>query len=105
MATALRRTVALVLVFGVGLLAWNWRSINAMADLDASYGARMACSCRYVSGRSLSDCRNDLEQRLGLTLLREDDEERSVTAYVPLLSSQTASFSEGNGCMLEPWDS
>jgi hypothetical protein len=39
-----------------------------------------------------------------VVFLSENEEERSVTAYVPLIASETARFREGYGCVLEPWD-
>ena len=38
-----------------------------------------------------------------LVFLSDDEEERSVTARVPLLSSATARYREGFGCVLDPW--
>ncbi len=35
--------------------------------------------------------------------LSEDADEKSVTAYVPLLASETARYRKGYGCVLEPW--
>ncbi len=67
-------------------------------------GARIACSCRYVEGRSLGDCRKDFEPGMQLITLSDDPTARRVTAHFPLLSSQTASFREGEGCLLEPWE-
>ena len=41
---------------------------------------------------------------MALITLSEDAKARSVTARFPLLSSQTAQFREGEGCVLEKWD-
>lgn len=86
------------------LLAWFWKPLNAYAVLGTSYGARIACSCHFVAGRELSDCRRDFEGRMGLVMLSEDADEKSVTGWIPLFSSQTATFHEGQGCVLEAWD-
>jgi len=93
--------VALVLLLGAAALYWP--PLNAYAVTGASYGARVACSCRYVGERSLSDCRKDFEPGMELVRLSEDEDAQSVTANVPLLSSQTAFFRKGEGCVLEPW--
>lgn len=93
--------VALVLLLGAAAL--YWQPLNAYAVTGASYGARVACSCRYVGERSLSDCRKDFEPGMELVRLSEDEDAQSVTANVPLLSSQTAFFRKGEGCVLEPW--
>ena len=87
-----------------GLLAWYWQALNSYAVTGASYGARVACSCRFVGGRSLSDCAKDFEPGMEIVTLSEDEEARSVTARFPLLSSQTATFREGEGCVLEKWE-
>ena len=86
------------------LLAWYWKPINSYAAAGASYGARVACACRQIGGRSLSDCRKDFVPGMTLITLSEDAKARSVTARFPLLSSQTAQFREGEGCVLEKWD-
>jgi hypothetical protein len=92
-----------MLLVAVGLLVWFWQPLNSYAVTGASYGARVACSCRFVGGRSLSDCRNDFEPGMALIRLSEDEEARSVTARFPLLASQTATYRKGEGCVLEPW--
>ncbi len=85
------------------LLVWLWARVNAYAVTGASYGAHVACSCRFAGGRSLADCARDLEPGMGLVSLSEDTKTRSVTARFPLLSSQTARYREGDGCQLERW--
>lgn len=87
----------------IAALAWFWRPLNSYAETGASYGARMVCSCRYVSGRALGDCRKDFEPGMELVRVSEDEQARSVTAKFPLLARQTATFREGEGCVLEKW--
>lgn len=99
----LRRLVLGLLLLLVAALALYWQPLNSHAETGASYGARVACSCRYVGGRALSDCRKDFEPGMGLVRLSEDKDAQSVTARFPLLSSQTATFRKGEGCVLEPW--
>lgn len=98
----LRTLVVAALVLG-GLAAWFWTPLSGYAHAGAAYGARVACSCRYVGGRSLGDCRKDFEPGMELVMLSEDSEAKSVTARFPLIASETASFHEGAGCQLEPW--
>jgi hypothetical protein len=86
------------------LLAWFWKPLNGYAVAGASYGARVACACRQVGGRSLGDCRKDFVPGMALITLSEDAKARSVTARFPLLSSQTAQYREGEGCVLEKWE-
>jgi len=91
--------VALVTV----VLVWFWGTINGYAQTGASYGARVACSCRYAGGRTLGDCAKDFEPGMGMISLSEDAKAHSVTARFPLLARQTATYREGWGCQLEPW--
>jgi len=95
--------VLAVALAGGGVLAWYAPTILGYARTGASYGARVACSCRYEGGRPLGDCRKDFEPGMGLVSLSEDVGAKSVTARFPLLSSQTATYREGWGCVLEPW--
>lgn len=85
-------------------LAWFWGPIHGRAQTAASYGAHVACSCRFIGGRDLDDCRKDFEPGMGLVTLSEDAEARSVTARFPLLSTQTATYRDGQGCQLQPWN-
>lgn len=85
------------------LLAVFWKPLNGYAQAGTAYGARVACSCRFVGGRSLDDCRKDFEPGMELVSLSEDAKARSVTARFPLLATETAIYREGPGCQLEPW--
>jgi hypothetical protein len=98
-----RRILLLGLVLIVVLLATFWRPLNGYAQTGAAYGARVACSCRFVGGRSLDDCKKDFEPGMELVMLSENAEAKSVTARFPLLASQTATYRDGPGCQLEPW--
>jgi hypothetical protein len=96
--------VVLVLaVLVVAALAWVWTPARRYAVTGAAYGARVACSCRYIGGRSLADCHKDLERQTAWASLSEDPAAHSVTASYPLLASQTATYHEGWGCQLQPW--
>jgi len=98
-----RRVALWAVIPVIVLIAWFWQPLAAYAQTGASYGARMACSCRYVAGRTLSDCRRDLEPGMGLVMLSDDDEAKSVTARVALFASQTATLRQGEGCVLQSW--
>lgn len=87
-----------------GAAGWYWREpIAGYTEVGAAFGARTACSCRYVAGRPIGDCKKDFEPGMELVFLSDDPETKSVTARVPLLSSATARYREGYGCVLEPW--
>ena len=97
-----RALLALALIAAL-VLAWFWRPLRANALTAASYGAHVACSCRYIAGRSLADCRKDFEPGMEPLTLSEDPEAKSVTARYLVFARQTATFRQGQGCMLEPW--
>ena len=97
--------VLLAIVVLVAGMAWFYRApIAGYSTAGAAFGARTACSCRYIAGRDLADCEKDFEPGMEVVFLSRDDEEKSVTARVPLLASATATYRDGFGCMLEPWD-
>lgn len=113
MATAKRSTLArrriwpralLGVVVIAGAVGWYYRApIAGYTQVGTAFGARTACSCRYVAGREIGDCKKDFEPGMELVFLSDDEAEKSVTARVPLLSSATARYREGYGCVLEPW--
>jgi hypothetical protein len=98
-----RITLALVvLVAGTG---WFYRApIEGYTVTGTAFGARTACSCRYVAGRDIDDCEKDFEPGMEVVFLSDDPETKSVTARVPLLASATARYRDGFGCVLEPWE-
>jgi hypothetical protein len=99
----LRGALLAVVALGLILLAVFWRNIHQQGMIAAAYGARVACSCHYIAGRGLKDCRKDFEPGMGLVMLSANAAKHSITARVPLVASQTASFREGEGCLLQPW--
>ena len=102
-----RRTrwiVVAILALIAGTL-WFYRApIAGYSGTGAAYAARVACSCRFVAGRSLEDCAKDKLSGMELITLSDDEEERSVTARFPLLASETARFRKGYGCVLDGWE-
>jgi hypothetical protein len=93
-----------LLVLLVALAAWKGPRLRKDALTAASFGARIACACRFVEGRDLKQCRADFEPGMDLVTLSEDKTAKSVTARFPLLASQIATFRQGEGCVLEKWD-
>jgi len=93
-------TVLVVAALG---LALSWNQLYARAVLAASYGARIACTCHYVEGRGLKDCRKDFEPGMALVMLSDNPAAQGIIARVPLLASQTARFHAGTGCLLQSW--
>lgn len=93
-----------LLVLG-GVLAWIYREpIAGYTTVGTAYGARTACSCRYVAGRSLGDCKKDFEPGMEVVFLSDDEEAKSVTASVPLIASDAARYRDGYGCVLDSWE-
>jgi hypothetical protein len=90
----------LFLLIMIALLAYNFSSIKGQLDIGTAYGARVACSCHYVGGRDIEDCRKDFEPGMELISLSLDDERRRVTASALLIESATAEFREGWGCVM-----
>ncbi|SIN59863.1 hypothetical protein SAMN02745824_0400 [Parasphingorhabdus marina DSM 22363] len=90
----------LFLVILGAVFAWNYNFIKGQLAVGTAYGARVACSCHYIGGRDIGDCRKDFEPGMELIGLSVDDDNRQVTASVPLLSSATAEFREGWGCIM-----
>lgn len=98
------RSLLVVAALLAVVAGWYWRvPIFGYSTTAASVAAHGACSCRYIGGRSLGDCKKDFEPGMELVFVSEDEGDRSVTARVPLLASQTARYSPGKGCVLDPW--
>ncbi|WP_328585419.1 hypothetical protein [Croceicoccus estronivorus] len=88
-----------------GVLTYAYREpLFGYSQAGAAYGARIGCSCRFVDGRDLKSCKRDMEDGMGMVILSEDDEAKSVTARVPLLATATAQYRRGWGCVLDKWD-
>ena len=99
-----RALVALAVL--VAAVAWFYREpIAGYTTTGTAFGARTACSCRYIAGRGLEDCEKDFEPGMEVVFLSDDPETKSVTARVPLIAGATATYREGFGCVLEPWES
>lgn len=71
-------------------------------ELGVGYGAHVICSCRYIGGRDMESCYNDYEPGMEAISMTENEDEKRITASVPLLASRSAQFREGLGCVLEP---
>lgn len=83
----------------IGWLIFQGPAIAAQAEAGAAYGARMACSCRYVQGRPIAQCERDKEP--GMAMIRYDDDpgQRTVTASVPMLARAHARYQPATGCL------
>ncbi len=91
---------ALFIAVLIALFAFNYSFIKGQLGVGTAYGARVACSCHYIGGRDIGDCEKDFEPGMEVIGLSLNEEKRRVTASVPLLSSATAEFREGWGCVM-----
>ena len=98
-----RVVIAVLLVIGLMFGAY-WIVLRAQAEAATAYAARIGCSCRFVAGREPDQCEADMMPGMGLVRLSVDDDARSVSASLPLLSRARATYREQTGCMLEPWE-
>lgn len=89
----------------LGGLGWFYRTpILGYTGAGTSYSAHVTCSCRYIGGRSLEDCKKDRLGGMELVSLSDDQDTKSVTARYPLLPPATATYRKGYGCVLEKWE-
>ena len=93
----------LIASFGALWFSAFGQRLRGDAMAGTAYGARVACSCRFVAGRSMEDCAKDKLAGMGLIRLSSDEETKSVTASVPLIASETAALRDGYGCVLREW--
>ena len=99
-------TWLMVLIVGaIAAIGYAYRApIDGYANVGSAYAARVACSCRFVAGRSLEDCEKDKLAGMELVILDDDTATKSVTARFPLVATHTATYRQGYGCVLETWD-
>lgn len=96
--------IAAALVIALAILIWRLPVLTQEAKLGSAFGARIACSCRYIEGRSLESCKTDFEPGMGMVSLEENAAEKRITASVPVLASRSAHFDANSGCLLDPVD-
>ncbi len=95
-------TALVLLALAGAVAAWFYgEAIRGYALAGTGYGAKNACSCRYISGRELGSCESDFVPGMEVVFLSEDAEDKAVTASVPLVASQTARYRDGYGCVLD----
>ncbi|MEJ6594659.1 hypothetical protein [Parasphingorhabdus sp.] len=91
---------ALFLLILVAVLTYNYAFIKGQLNIGTAYGARVVCSCHYIGGRDIEDCRKDFEPGMELIGVTIDQEQKRVTASALLIESATAEFREGWGCVM-----
>lgn len=95
----------IVAVLVLALVSGWWLygdGMRGFAQAGTAYGAKNACSCRHISGRDLDSCETDFIAGMRFVMLGEDTQSKSVTASIPLIASNTATYRPGFGCVLEP---
>ncbi|RED17646.1 hypothetical protein [Parasphingopyxis lamellibrachiae] len=97
----LTATIVILLILLVAAVTYAVR-MKPTIELGVGYGAHVVCSCRYIGGRDMESCYNDYEPGMEMISVAEDEENKRITASVPLLASRSAQFREGLGCVLEP---
>ena len=90
-----------LLVLALALIAWNWPDLKAQAAAGSAYGARIGCSCRYVQGRDMESCQEDMEPGMAMVRLDDDPASKAVIGSVPLMAQRTARLKPGFGCVLD----
>jgi hypothetical protein len=100
MTTGQRIKLGLIVLLSLMLLwlIFNFADLKAQARLGSSYGAHVACSCRYIEGRPLESCITDFEPGMGIVSLADDPEHKRITASVPLLAKAVAERRGAFGC-------
>ncbi|MBH5321355.1 hypothetical protein [Aurantiacibacter sediminis] len=78
-------------------------AIAGFSDVGTSYAAKHGCGCVYIAGRDIDSCYADLTPEMWPIWLSEDADAQSVSASIPLIASEEASYREGYGCVLEAY--
>ncbi|WP_240330882.1 hypothetical protein [Sphingorhabdus sp. Alg239-R122] len=91
--------VLLLLIFAA-MLFYFLPAIKGLTQAGTAYGARVTCSCRYIGGRTLDDCKKDFEDGMEMVSVAENTGTRRIDATVPMLAHEAAEYREGYGCVL-----
>jgi hypothetical protein len=102
MATMNARTILIGgsagLLIALGAAYAYGQSQKPLLELGVGYAARVACGCRYIGNRPIVDCRKDFEPGMEPIMLSDDPKTKTVTAYVPLITSRSATLDPVLGC-------
>lgn len=89
---------AALLFAALSWLMLNFADLKGNARLGSSYMAHVTCSCRYIQGRSLTDCAKDGEAGTEIVRISDDPANKRVTASVPFLATAMAQHRGQFGC-------
>lgn len=93
--------IAVIALLLIAVYAYA-QSRRGELELGVGYGARVACGCRYIEGRSLVSCYKDFEPGMEVIRLADDPATKTVTASVPLLVRRAVTFDPQLGCQPTP---
>jgi hypothetical protein len=91
--------IAAICLIAVAWFAYNYRGIKGQAELAAAYGAHITCSCRYIAGRELDNCKRDFEPGMDMLTVTDDPETKRITASIPFLAKAIAERRGAYGCI------
>lgn len=97
------RTMGIILLLIIAAIAvyifYNLASYKGNAQLGAGYASHVMCSCRYIQGRSLEDCKKDFEPGMEIVSLSDDPDNKRLSASVIFLSKAVAEHRGDFGCV------
>lgn len=91
--------VGLAVLIGIGMTQGERQYDNVSVMVNAV--AKTACSCVFVAGRDLADCRKDDPPGFDLASAWVDAEEQAVGASLYAVVRGRARFDPATGCTLE----
>jgi hypothetical protein len=91
---------AVAMIFGLGWFRFYLPTRHAV-DIGAAMLAKQVCSCVFVAGRDVADCRADQFASMDRIQLEVRHDEGRVRAWVPAFGERSATFREDFGCSLE----
>lgn len=100
----LLKLIIFLVIVGFAVSFAFGEAIAGFGQAGTGYAAKTSCSCRYVAGRDLDSCYEDFMPGMWAIWLSEDEANQSVTATIPAIESNTASYEEGYGCVLEEYE-
>ncbi len=89
-----------ILVLLIAAFVYFLPVVKGYTGVGSSYAAHVTCSCRYIGGRSLSDCEKDFEKGMELVSVSDDPARKRIDATFPLFGHEAAEFREGYGCIV-----
>lgn len=84
----------------VGYVRWFVPTQQAV-EIGAGMLSKQVCSCLFVAGRSVEDCRADQYESMDRIKLEVLQDPPAVRAFVPLLGERIAVWRDGFGCTLQ----